>query len=921
MSLHSGYGLTQFLDLVTDDVPAFSLPSYLDSMSAASPSSDVRSSDTLPAAGQSEPARELSFFYRQLSLLAQKMLDAEHVSIWLVSPRHADLICSHSLGSGAQVGCVLGAEVYAHLKLELQEGLGHLSTEHAERRELWLKLCGAQSSGHLYLASILGPGGWQGLLCCHRREPITPQLLHLHAVLKQLAQLAERGLESLSQNEAEQRQLLHQQQLDRISFALRAKTGRAFFDELVSQFQRILGAREVWLAELESPPMQHWARVMTRIGQEQEYEFTRYPIDKLKAGTSSVAEGTCLQRDLCLPSPLPAAHTVYVHPLHDGKQQIIGHLVMTFERREPDMRMLHALLQLVGHRASAELERHRAEAELRLSAVAFETNEGIIITDPELVILRVNRAFTHITGLQPEAAVGKRLGKDIWPSQQAAEQLDDEGRWQGERERQDATGHSYPQWETWTPVRDEWGMVSHYVVCFEDMSERKAAARQIQNLAYYDDLTGLPNRRYLMEQVERSFQMARQHDMVGALLFIDLDHFKTINDSLGHAAGDWLLQQASARLRVLLRGADVLTRLGGDEFVMLLPALSSNPAQAELQATMMAEEIIAQISMPFDFNEHSLHIGASVGISLFPTREQTPADLLKQADTAMYQAKSAGRRICRLFDSEMQRQADRRLLIHNQLRNALRNNELVLFYQPQHMVSNNELIGLEALVRWNDARRGIVSPADFIPIAEETDLIIDIGRWVLLEGCHQYVRWHEAGIYVPQLSINVSARQFHHPDFVEHVHEVLAETGMEPSALNLEITESVVLGNTEDTIHKMTELKELGISFSIDDFGTGYSSLGYLKRLPVDELKIDRSFIQDIPHDTSNMAIVEAVMAMASHLNFTVTAEGVETRQQLEFLRKHKCAFYQGYLACKPLPVDAVERYLVRNNSLEPGCV
>ena len=915
MSLHSGYGLTQFLDQVTGDVSAFSLPSHLDSMSDTASSLLSKSDSSLitPAPGHSQ---ELFFFYRQLALLAQKMLEAEHVSIWLASPRDAELVCSHTLGSGAQVGCVLDEQHTQLLQQLLPNGVGSLPKQNDVHAGLWRSLYGDSAQGNLDVAVIRGPGTWQGLICCYRRHgmPSQPELL------RQVAHLAERGLDSLSQNEAEQQCLLRQQQLDRLSYALRAKTGRAFFDELVVQLQHIASSQDVWLAELESPPMQHWARVMTRITQG-EPEFARYPLDALPALDLSGLHQGILLRDVDLPSPLSKASSLYLYPLRDGKQQLIGHLAMLFDHIEPDLKLLTTLFQLVGHRAAAELDRHRAEAELRLSAVAFETNEGLIITDPDFVILRVNRAFSHITGLAAEMAVGKRLGKDIWAHQQCPLQFDEEGRWQGEREREDAAGNAYPQWETWTPVQDEWGTVSHYVICFEDMSERKAAARQIQNLAYYDDLTGLPNRRFLMEQVERSFQLAHQNDMVGALLFIDLDHFKTINDSLGHAAGDWLLQQASARLRVLLRGADVLVRLGGDEFVMLLPALSSNPAQAELQATMMAEEIIEQISMPFELNEHSLHTGTSVGISLFPTRDQTPADLLKQADTAMYQAKSAGRRVCRLFDSEMQRQADRRLLIHNQLRNALRNNELVLYYQPQHMVSNDELIGLEALVRWQDGRRGIISPAEFIPIAEETDLIIDIGRWVLLEGCHQFVRWHEAGYQVPQLSINVSARQFHHPAFVEHVHEVLAETGMEPSALNLEITESVVLGNTEDTIHKMTELKDLGISFSIDDFGTGYSSLGYLKRLPVDELKIDRSFIQDVPHDTSNMAIVEAVMAMASHLNFTVTAEGVETRQQLEFLRRHKCAFYQGYLACKPLPADAVERYMTRHGSFAAGSV
>ncbi len=921
MSLHSGYELTEFLDLVADDVPEFSLPSYLETSSSSPdlvspPFAPLMSSEAAPVVALCH-ARELLYFYRQLCLLAQKMVEAHQVSIWLASPDQADLICSHVLGSSGLMGRVFSQEDQQQLGLQMRLQDGLLAVSSTQHPELWQQLSVTGQQGCLLVALIGEPGGWQGLLCCQRLEADPVQLSRYAPVLNQLALLAGRSLESLAHNPTEQTLLLRQQQLERINYSLSSKTGRAFFDELVRQLHSVLQARHAWLAELESPPLTHWARVVVSAGSPAGEGFARYPL----ADTSCVhlyqhpELSSFSARQGQLPEPLSAAGFYWALPLRDSKQQIIGHLALTFAPGvEPDRQTLVGLQQLIAHRASAELEQLRAEAELRLSAVAFETNEGIIITDPDFMVLRVNHAFCHITGYSMQYVLGKRLGSELWPWLQSGMfPFDNEGRWQGEVNRQHATGRHYPQWETWSPVRDEWGTISHYVICFEDMSERRSAQQQIQNLAYYDDLTGLPNRRYLMEQVERSFLHARQNDMVGALLFIDLDHFKTINDSLGHSTGDWLLQQASIRLNQLLRRGDLLVRLGGDEFVLLLPILSANPAQAELQATMVAEQVIEQISMPYDFREQNLHIGASVGISLFPTRDQTPADLLKQADTAMYQAKSAGRRMTRLFDSEMQRQADRRLLIHNQLRAALKNNELLLHYQPQHMVNNGELMGAEALVRWQPAGRALVSPAEFIPIAEETDLIIDIGRWVLLEACNQFVRWQESGFNLPQLSVNVSAKQFHHTHFVEHIHDVLAATGMEPTALNLEITESVVLGNTEDTINKLSELKQLGISFSIDDFGTGYSSLGYLKRLPVDELKIDRSFIQDIPHDTSNMAIVEAVMAMASHLNFNVTAEGVETRQQLEFLQKQGCTFYQGYLASKPLPADVLEKYLRRH--------
>ena len=917
MSLHSGYELTDLFKRVTEEAPVFSLPSYLEAISSGSPVHLPTTQLPYPHAKATYPSNEAigerTFFYRQLCLLSQKMLDASQITIWLGGGYDNALICSHVLDGHGRLGRVLEPALAEALGVLLTEGGCVISRQ--SHLLLWDALLSAEAGGHLLMANISCNGRWQGVLCCHRQQPVT-DWEHVASVLEQLSLLTGRGLESVSQSQGDHSLLQRQQQLDRIAYALSSKTGRAFFDELVTQLHRVLQADQVWLAEVERSPMVPMARVVVSAGVAD--GFSRYRLSDSTCGMlyelSSVP--FFATQTVTLPAALTPADYYWALALYDSKQQRVGHLALTFSGHMPDHHTLNALQQLIVHRASAELERHRAEDELRLSAVAFETNEGIIITDPNLLILRVNHAFSHITGYDLSQVGGKQLGAEFWPWHHLGLlEFDENGRWQGEVVRQRVDGSSYPQWESWSPVRDEQGEISHYVICFEDMSERKAAAKQIQSLAYYDDLTGLPNRRYLMEQVERSFALARQQDMVGALLFIDLDHFKTINDSLGHASGDALLQQVSSRLARLLSGADVLARLGGDEFVILLPSLSSNPPQAEIQASVLAEELIAAISMPYEFEGQTLHIGASVGISLFPTRDQTPADLLKQADTAMYQAKAAGRRVMRLFDSTMQRQADRRLHIHNQLRKALKNNELFLHFQPQHMVDGGRLMGVEALLRWQLPGRGLVSPAEFIPIAEETDLIIDIGQWVMMEACHQCVRWEEDGLALPQLSVNVSAKQFHHPNFVEQVYEVLSCTGMEPSLLNLEITESVVLGNTEDTIHKMSELKQLGISFSIDDFGTGYSSLGYLKRLPVDELKIDRSFIQDIPHDRSNMAIVEAIMAMARHLNFNVTAEGVETRQQLEFLKKQGCPFYQGYLISKPLPPDHLARYLLNQKN------
>ncbi|WP_429021526.1 putative bifunctional diguanylate cyclase/phosphodiesterase [Aeromonas allosaccharophila] len=708
--------------------------------------------------------------------------------------------------------------------------------------------------------------------------------------------------------------LLQTTLLTQLAQALSARTGLDFFNTLVSQLAHILKVDAVWMGELCGADR---VRVLAADGLAQkDYPLAGSPCQELYKQGAICFEVIDASQEY---QPwLAAGQTYYGQPLFDARGQLLGHLALLYSA-PADTSNLTSVLNTFSVRMVAELERLQSDAQMRLSAVAFETHEGIIITDPGFKILRVNNAFSQITGFDSQSVLGLHLEEDLWPNLGGlGYELNTLSRWQGETQRRHVDGHTYPQWEIVTPVQDEKGVISHFVICFEDISERKAAERRIQDLAYYDELTGLPNRRQLHETLVQTFNESVRDGLIGALLFIDLDHFKTINDSLGHATGDWLLKEVAARLKRLVRQGDCLARLGGDEFVLLLPSLSASPPQAEMQADIIAERLITEIAAPYTYVGQVLHIGASVGITLFPDREQGVDDLLKQADTAMYQAKSAGRKTRRFFDASMQQQADRRLLIHNELRNALSQQELTLYYQPQHMVDGGDIIGVEALIRWQPAGRALVSPAEFIPIAEETDLIVDIGNWVLHEACAQYVLWEENGIHIPQISVNVSAKQFHATDFVERIHDVLAQTGMDPACLNLEITESVVLGHAEDTISKMTELKELGISFAIDDFGAGYSSLSYLKRLPADELKIDRSFIQDIPKDGDNMAIVEAVIAMARHMGFNVTAEGVESRQQLEFLKAQGCSFYQGYLASKPLPVPYLEKYVQRLTRPEP---
>lgn len=604
-------------------------------------------------------------------------------------------------------------------------------------------------------------------------------------------------------------------------------------------------------------------------------------------------------------------HTFCSVRLDNEHGQPIGYVAASYSQGAPEQ--FAGLCQPFIARLLAEFQQHSLNQDMRLSAVAFETNEGLLVTDTELTIVRVNQAFNRITGYRQDEVLGRKLS-ELLPGIELAGVRGESGeqRYHCEVKRERKNGQAYLQQETLTAVTNSESQVTHYVLCVQDVSARKESEQKIQHLAYYDELTGLPNRRKLREELMRCFELAREQDSVGALLFIDLDHFKNINDSLGHAAGDWLLQQVSSRLQNLIRQGDVLARLGGDEFVLLLGELGQSPPQAEQQANMVAKRLIKTVSRPYSLDGQELHIGASVGITLYPGKQQQADDLLKQADTAMYQAKSAGRRTAVFFEQGMQRRADKRLKLHNALRSALVNDEFLLYFQPQHMVSNGELVGAEALVRWQREGQGLVSPTEFIPVAEESDLIIDIGMWVLEQSCKSIETWRELDLELPELSVNISAKQFHHPDFVDRLEELLWRYKVDTSMLNLEITEAVIHGHAEDTIQKMEQLKALGLRFSIDDFGAGYSSLSYLKRLPVDELKIDRSFIRDIPRDRRDMAIVEAVLAMARHLGFTVTAEGVETPQQLAFLKQQGCTFYQGYLSSKAIPADAMERYIRR---------
>ncbi len=571
-------------------------------------------------------------------------------------------------------------------------------------------------------------------------------------------------------------------------------------------------------------------------------------------------------------------------------------------------------------------ERKQAEQQLRVAATTFESQEGMIVTDADSVILRVNRAFTEITGYSADEVVGQttnllKSGRhDVAFYTEMWESLGRQGIWQGEIWNRRKNGEVYPEWLTITAVRSETGEITHYVATLTDITLRKAAEDEIRHLAFFDPLTRLPNRRLLLDRLQQALASSTRSGRGGGLLFIDLDNFKTLNDTCGHDTGDHLLQEVARRLTTCVREGDTVARLGGDEFVVMLEALNEHPRDAAAQIKMICEKILATLDQPYTLFSQEHHSTASIGATLFGEHRNSVDELLKQADIAMYQAKAEGRNTLRFFDPELQAAVKARASLEADLRNALRDGQFILYYQPQ-MDGPLGLTGAEALVRWQHPERGLVSPAEFIGLAEETGLILPLGHWVLETACAQMVAWSGR----PEtahltMAVNVSARQFRQDDFVDQVTAVLNHSGADPRKLKLELTESMLLDNVEDIIAKMTLLKASGISFSLDDFGTGYSSLSYLKRLPLSQLKIDQSFVRDVEINPNDAAIARTIVTLAKSLGLSVIAEGVETEEQRAFLSGQGCNACQGYLFGRPVPLSEFESLLgIDQGGMEPA--
>ena len=556
-------------------------------------------------------------------------------------------------------------------------------------------------------------------------------------------------------------------------------------------------------------------------------------------------------------------------------------------------------------------DRKRAEDALRLYAKVFENSgEAILITDRSNRIIAVNQALERDSGYCPEELLGKdprvlsahKTPRETYQLMWAA--LRESGYWQGELWDLRKDGMIYPKWAAISAIHDAKGELTNYIASFTDISERKAAEARIDHLAHHDALTGLFNRYSLENRLAQSLLAARRENQQLAVIFIDLDRFKVINDTLGHHVGDLLLIEVANRLSECVRESDIVARLGGDEFVVTLTSLAN-----DMDAALVAKKIVAALGDTYEIDGKQLHTTPSVGISLFPANGEDVDTLMKNADTAMYHAKEKGRNNFQFFSPAMTAAATERLELERDLRSALANSEFELHYQPQVCATQNLVRGVEALIRWRHPERGLIPPLKFIPIAEETGVIEAIGTWVLNEACRQMAAWRQAGFDLQHVAVNLSAHQLRSPDLVSQVQAAIAHFGLSPGELELEITESVAMEDPERAIGQLRALRDSGVELAIDDFGTGYSSLAYLKMLPIHTLKLDRAFVRDIESDENDAAISAATLALARNLGLRVVAEGVETEAQRDFLSSHACNLLQGYLFGKPEPADVLSAH------------
>jgi diguanylate cyclase (GGDEF)-like protein/PAS domain S-box-containing protein len=560
-------------------------------------------------------------------------------------------------------------------------------------------------------------------------------------------------------------------------------------------------------------------------------------------------------------------------------------------------------------------DRLAAEEKLHLHAKIFEHNsEAVLVTDADERIISANQAFSAITSYAQSEVLGERMGilsaqgDQTLLTEEIRDLLSTTGQWSGELGLQRKNGDTFPAGASISSVQDTHGALGHYLVVFSDITERKEAERQIYRLAYYDPLTGLPNRTLFYSLLEQVLTEAHRNRTHGALLFLDLNRFKNINDSFGHTPADVILQEVARRLSMTLRSEDIISRLGGDEFLIALPDISRLE-----HAGHVAQKLLAALTEPFFVEQHEVMLSASIGISIFPQDGRDTETLIRNADVAMYRAKKLGNSAHVFYSQEMNLRSLDQLKLEGNLRRAIERSEFRLYYQPQLDLASGRINGAEALLRWHHPEHNLISPAQFIPVAEETGLIIPIGEWVIDAACRQIREWLDRGLPPVRIAVNLSARQFS-PSLPTTVLDIIARHGIPNDSLELEITESMLMNNAESVVAMMREFSKAGILMALDDFGTGYSSLSYLKRFPIDNLKIDQSFVRGIPDDQDDSAIARAIISMAKNLRMSVIAEGVETAAQLDFLRDAGCDEIQGYYFSRPIPADEFAALLIKTN-------
>ncbi len=604
---------------------------------------------------------------------------------------------------------------------------------------------------------------------------------------------------------------------------------------------------------------------------------------------------------------------LHCHLLHrDGKRIPVAISASTMDDRDGAENLVYVAKDIS--------DRLRHEEALRLTARVFEsTSDGLVVTDPTGRIVRVNPAFARLTG--EATLVGRHLGSlrvDTGGERRVLDRLlavaAEEGRHEGEAWLWPSDGRPLPVWLNLGTVEDAEGRLTHFTGVFSDLTRLREAESRIHRLAYFDELTDLPNRQLFQDRLEQGLRQAERHGHWLALLFLDLDRFKLINDTKGHQVGDALLQAVAKRIRKLLREEDTFARLGGDEFAILLPQMAG-----EDEIALVARKIIKSFRDPFIIDGFELFTSTSVGISVYPADAHTADQLLKNADSAMYRAKNQDRDTYRFFTAELDTRVQEHMALEQGLRHALENDELALFYQPQIDLDSGRIIGVEALLRWQSPGNGLVPPSKFIPVAEESGLIVAIGARVLEMACEQARRWQAEGLPPLRTAVNLSPRQFRDPELLALVRNTLDRSGLDAGLLELEITESLLMDELDHTIATLMHFQEMGLRISIDDFGTGYSSLAYLKRFPINTLKVDKTFVGDITEDQDDAAITRAIITMGHNLGVRIVAEGVETPEQEAFLRENRCDFAQGFHYGRPMDAEACTAFLRERLGPVPG--